>query len=166
VSEGVSSSGTEADSVDDLVALAKTIIDDNRYMVLGTADRSGRPWATPVYYAADGYRDFYWLSAPDRRHSRNVAERSEISIVIFDSQVAIGEGQAVYMAADASELTGEELARGIEIFSRVSTSHGAKSWTLEDAQAPAGLQLFRARASEHWVLDPDRRPDQRTPVDL
>jgi Pyridoxamine 5'-phosphate oxidase len=148
----------------DLAAVARAIVDDNRYMVLGTADASGRPWATPVYFAAEGYRDFYWVSAPDRRHSRNVTERSEISIVIFDSRVPIGEGQAVYMDAVASALTGEELERGIAIFSQVSTSHGAKPWTLVDVRSPAALRLFRARASAHWVLDPDRRPDQRTSV--
>lgn len=149
---------------EDLNAVARAIVDDNRYMVLGTADASGKPWATPVYYAADGYRDFYWVSALDRTHSRNVAARPEIAVVIFDSRVPIGEGQAVYMAAVAAELTGDELERGIEVFSRVSVSHGAKPWTLEDVRPPAALRLFRARASEHWVLDPDRRPDQRTSV--
>lgn len=150
---------------DDLNAVARAIVDDNRYMVLGTADASGKPWATPVYYAADGYRDFYWVSALDRTHSHNVAARPEIAVVIFDSRVPIGEGQAVYMSAVAAELTGGELERGIEVFSRVSVSHGAKPWGLEDVQPPAALRLFRANASEHWVLDPDRRPDQRTPVD-
>ena len=148
----------------DLDAVARAIVDDNRYMVLGSADASGKPWATPVYYAADGYRDFYWVSALDRTHSRNVAARPEIAVVIFDSGVPIGEGQAVYMAAVGAELTGDELERGIEIFSRVSESHGARPWTLADVRPPAALRLFRARASEHWVLDPDRRPDQRTPV--
>lgn len=150
---------------DDLNAVARAIVDDNRYMVLGTADASGKPWATPVYYAADGYRDFYWVSALDRTHSRNVAARPEIAVVIFDSRVPIGEGQAVYMSAVAAELSGGELERGIEVFSRVSVSHRAKAWGLEDVQPPAALRLFRAKASEHWVLDPDRRPDQRTPVD-
>ena len=150
---------------EDLNAVARAIVDDNRYMVLGTADASGKPWATPVYYAADGYRDYYWVSALDRTHSRNVAARPEIAVVIFDSRVPIGEGQAVYMAAEAAELAGDELELGIETFSRVSVSHGARSWTLEDVRPPEPLRLFRARASEHWVLDPDRRPDERTPVD-
>ena len=149
---------------EDLDAVARAIVDANRYMVLGTADASGKPWATPVYYAADGYRDFHWVSAPDRTHSRNVAVRPEIAVVIFDSRVPIGEGQAVYMAAVGGELTGDELEEGIEIFSRVSVSHGASAWTLGDVRTPAALRLFRARASEHWVLDPDRRPDERTRV--
>jgi len=42
----------------DLAALVRAIIDTNRYMVLATADQDGRPWASPVFFAADGYRDF------------------------------------------------------------------------------------------------------------
>jgi nitroimidazol reductase NimA-like FMN-containing flavoprotein (pyridoxamine 5'-phosphate oxidase superfamily) len=149
----------------DLDAVARGILDDNRYMALGTADETGRPWVSPVYYAPDGYRTFYWVSSPERRHSRNVVVRPEVSIVVFDSQVAIGEGQAVYMAGTAGELTGEELERGIETFSRVSQRHGAKAWTIEDVRPPAALRLYRAIVSEHWVLDPEKRPDERTPVD-
>jgi hypothetical protein len=148
----------------DLDAVARGIIDDNRYMALGTADQTGRPWVSPVYYAADGYRAFYWVSSPERQHSRNVAVRTEVFIAVFNSQVPIGQGQAVYMSATAAELTGAELERGIEIFSRVSRGHGARAWTLEDIRQPAELRLYRATASEHWVLDPENRPDQRTPV--
>ena len=147
-----------------LDAVARGIIDENRYMVLGTADEIGRPWVTPVYFAPDGYRDLYWVSSPERRHSRNVAVRPEVSVVVFDSRVAIGQGQAVYMEATAAELTGDELRRGIEVFSRVSVSHGAKAWTVEDVRPPAALRLYRADVTEHWVLDPEERPDQRTPV--
>jgi nitroimidazol reductase NimA-like FMN-containing flavoprotein (pyridoxamine 5'-phosphate oxidase superfamily) len=147
-----------------LDAVARGIIDDNRYMALGTADETGRPWVSPVYYAPDGYRTFYWVSSPERWHSSNVAVRPEVSLVVFNSQVAIGEGQAVYMAATAGELTGEELERGIETFSRVSQRHGAKAWTIEDVRPPAPLRLYRATVSEHWVLDPEKRPDERTPV--
>jgi hypothetical protein len=149
----------------DLDAVARGILDANRYMALGTADDTGLPWVTPVYFAPHGYRALYWLSSPERRHSRNVAVRPEVSIVVFDSQVPIGQGQAVYMAATAAELTGGDLQRGIEIFSRVSQSHGARAWTLGDAQPPAPLRLYRATVSEHWVLDPEKRPDERTPVD-
>ena len=68
------------------------------------------------------------------------------------------------MSAVAEQLTGVDAERGIEIFSRVSVSHRARPWTVEDVQGPAVLRLYRARVSEHWVLDPERRPDQRTRV--
>ena len=148
----------------DLDEDARAIIDGNRYMVLGTADESGRPWVSPVYYAPSGYAELYWVSSPEAQHSRNLAARPGLSIVVFDSQAPVGEGQGVYMSAVAEELGGVEAERGIEIFSRVSVSHGAKQWRLEDVREPAALRLYRARVSEHWVLDPERRPDQRTRV--
>ncbi len=149
---------------EDLDGIARAIIDGNRYMVLGTADRDGRPWVSPVYYAPSGYADLYWVSSPEAQHSQNLAARPEVSIVVFDSQAPVGEGQGVYMFALAEQLEGAEAVRGVEIFSRVSVSHGAKPWILEDLRAPAVLRLYRARVSEHWVLDPERRPDQRTGV--
>ena len=148
----------------DLDDVARAIIDGNRYMVLGTADEGGRPWVSPVYYAPSGYSELYWVSSPEAQHSRNLAARPDLSIVVFDSQAPVGEGQGVYMSAVADQLTGADLERGIGSFSRVSVSHGAKEWRVEDVQPPAGLRLYRARVSEHWVLDPERRPDQRTRV--
>jgi hypothetical protein len=98
-------------------------------------DAAGRPWVSPVFFAADGYRDLYWISAPQATHSRNLAERPEASIVVFDSQAPVGTGQAVYMAVTADQVL-----------------------------APAPYRLYRATVSQHWVLDPDVSPDQRTPV--
>ena len=91
---------------EDLDQIARAIIDGNRYMVLGTADESGRPWVSPVYYAPSGYAELYWVSSPEAQHSRNLAARPELSIVVFDSQAPVGEGQGVYMSAIADELEG------------------------------------------------------------
>ena len=70
----------------ELAAFAKTIIDANRYMAIGTADESGQPWVTPVWFAHEGYREFVWVSKPGAQHSRNIAARPQVAIVIFDSQ--------------------------------------------------------------------------------
>jgi hypothetical protein len=63
----------------DFSDMARAIIESNRYMVLGTADAAGVPWVTPVWYAQADYRRFIWVSAPDRKHSRNVGVRPEVS---------------------------------------------------------------------------------------
>jgi len=83
----------------ELGAAARAIIDSNFYMTLGTADEEGRPWVSPVYYAAEGYAKFYWVSSPEATHSRNLAVRPEVSIVIFDSRTPVGSGQGVYPVA-------------------------------------------------------------------
>ncbi len=35
--------------------MARRIIQDSLYMVLATADETGRPWSSPVYFANAGY---------------------------------------------------------------------------------------------------------------
>ena len=147
----------------ELKVVAKAIIDSNLYMTLGTADETGRPWVSPVYYAFAGYSEFYWVSSPEATHSRNLTGRPEISVVIFDSRQPIGTGQGVYMSAVAGELVGSDRDRAIDIFSRRGVSHGGESWTLEDVSPPARHRLYRAIASEHFVLGPQ---DGRTPVSL
>jgi nitroimidazol reductase NimA-like FMN-containing flavoprotein (pyridoxamine 5'-phosphate oxidase superfamily) len=142
-------------------AAARAIIDANLYMTLGTADRSGRPWVSPVYFSAEGYSEFFWVSSPEATHSRNLAARSEVSIVIFDSQVPISTGQGVYMSATAEEVADAERDRGLGIFSRRTQEHGKDPWTREDVEPPAHRRLYRAIASEHFVLD---SKDQRRPV--
>jgi hypothetical protein len=149
---------------EDLGAVARGIIDSNLYMTLGTADEGGRPWVSPVYFAPAGYREFYWVSSPKATHSRNLATRPDVSIVVFDSQVPIGTGQGVYMSAKAEELAGADLDRGIEIFSRRSEAHGGPTWTRDDLLAPAIYRLYRATASGHSMLEPGSRPNRRTPV--
>jgi len=142
----------------DLASVARDLIDSNAYMTLATADENGFPWASPVWYAAEGYAHFYWVSSPEARHSRNVAARPEVSIVIFDSQAPVGTGQGVYVSAIAEELSGTELDRDIGVFSRRSQAHGAGGWTREDVTPRARHRLYRAIPSEHCVLrDKDRR---------
>ena len=151
----------------DFSDMAREIIESNRYMVLGTADEAGVPWVTPVWYAQSGYRQFIWVSGPERRHSRNVRARPQVSIVIFDSRVAVGDARAVYMSARAEELAGAELERDIAVFDAAGQAQGLTGrWPLEKVVAPAPYRLYRATVSQHWVLDPDSSPDDRAEVTL
>ena len=147
--------------------MARDIIESDLYMVLGTADEAGVPWVTPVWFAQTDYRRFIWVSAPERRHSRNVRARPDVSIVIFNSQVAVGSARAVYMSGRAEELSGAELERDVALFDSVSRAQGlSRPWGLENVMAPAPYRLYRATVSQHWVLDPDTSPDARAEVAL
>ena len=145
--------------------LARTIVDSNRYMVLGTADQAGQPWVTPVWFASEDYTRFHWVSSPESRHSRNIAQRPEVAIAIFDSTVPVGGAQAVYMAGTAEELTGAELDGGVEVFGRLSADDVGRMWALDDVQPPSLFRLYRATISEHYVLITGRDPELGTGVD-
>ena len=144
----------------DLGTIARSIVDTNRFMTLATADESGLPWASPVWYAPADYRELYWVSSPDARHSRNLAQRPQLAIVIFDSHEP-GGWKALYMSAVAEQLT--DVDGGIEVFSRRSAEQGLPLWTRDDVLSPARHRLYRATVSEHFVLDSH---DQRLPVTL
>jgi nitroimidazol reductase NimA-like FMN-containing flavoprotein (pyridoxamine 5'-phosphate oxidase superfamily) len=147
---------------DDLGALARSIIDSNRYMTLATADEQGSPWASPVWYSPVEYREFLWVSSPEARHSRNLAARPELAIVIFDSHEA-GGWKALYMSAVAEQLAEAEVDDAIHVFSRHGEAQGLRAWTREDVVPPARHRLYRATVSERFVLDPH---DQRIAVEV
>src|SRR3982750_4772964 len=147
---------------DDLAAHARAIIDANLYLILGTADPGGRPWTSPVYFAPAGEREFYWVPATDARHSRHLAERPQVSMVIFDSTVAPYHGRAVYAVGEAREVSGSDLARALGAYPR-SDARGATPVTREDVTAPAPYRLYRAAVSDMWVLCP-REPMRPCPL--
>ena len=97
----------------DVADMVRSVIEDNVYMVLGTADEAGRPWVSPVFYSSHACRDFFWISSPEVTHSRNLAGRPQVSIVIFDSRAPVGTGgaSAVYMAGTAAAVRDHDLDR-------------------------------------------------------
>ena len=151
--------------VTELADVARSVIDANRYMALGTADEGGNPWVSPVWFASLDYRSFHWVSSPDAKHSRNIAAHPEVAIAIFDSSVPVGGAQAVYMKGVAKELTGAELEQGLEVFDRVSRRDIGRGFGLDDVQGSALFRLYRATVREHWMLIPGRDPDRGSGVD-
>lgn len=145
---------------------ARGIIDRIAYMVLGTADADGRPWATPVWFATDGHGAFYWVSSPEARHSANIAARPEVGIVIFDSTVPIGTGQGVYIEARADQLGEADLDEGVTVFSRRSIEQGGSSFVVDDVSGEAKIRMYRATAISYSMLARDGQPDHRVPVEL
>ena len=131
------------------------------YMTLATADDRGRPWASPVWYTPVSHAEFLWVSDPDARHSRNIALRPEIAIVIFDSTVAIGGAEALYCEAVAEELSRSSVDRAIAAYSQRSEACSAGAWRPADVLPPARFRLYRASASSQSVLGPH---DKRLPV--
>jgi len=141
--------------------VASGIIDRARYMTLATADAEGRPWASPVWFAPDGYRELLWVSAPAARHSLNIAARPEVAVVIFDSGVPPAQAAAVYLDCSAEQVTDDgALAHAMAVYSRRSVDQGLSAWSVDDVRAPEDRRLYRARASRAWL----GRADERIPL--
>jgi len=90
---------------------------------------------SPVWYAPAECREFFWMSDPEARHSRNIAARPQVAIVIFDSHEADRRVEGRLPLGDGG--------RGIELFKRKSVDQGLHEWTAEDVRAPAKRRLSR-----------------------
>ena len=153
----------------DLDAMARRVIDGNHYMTLATLDPDGAPRLSPVYFTAARRRDFYWVSSPEAHHSRNLLDRPEVQIVIFDSTVPVGHAEAVYLAARARQVPGDELDAVVgEAF---RTTAGARRFEPGELRGDATIRLYVASMTSCEVLvrggDPvhGRGVDARLPAD-
>ena len=136
-------------SKSDLEVMARRVLDGVRYMVIATVQDDGSPWVTPVYFTPHQYREMYWVSDPEAQHSRNIAARPEVSLVVFDSSVPIGGAEAVYMRAQAHQMpepTPEECAVAFQ------PRFEAKGFSPKDLRPPARIRLYRADVTQWWVL--------------
>ncbi|WP_127501598.1 pyridoxamine 5'-phosphate oxidase family protein [Actinoplanes solisilvae] len=138
-----------------LAAHARELLDTNRYLTLGTVTRHGRPWTTPVYFSWSPPWEFYWLSAADADHSRNLTARPDVSLTVFDSTVPAYHGQAVYGVGEAREVSAGSLD---EILPRYPgpPSRGGRMIDREDVTGESPWRLYQAVASELWVLCPGK----------
>jgi nitroimidazol reductase NimA-like FMN-containing flavoprotein (pyridoxamine 5'-phosphate oxidase superfamily) len=143
--------------------IVRSIIQKNVYMTLATADEHGTPWASPVWYATADCREFIWVSSPSAQHSRNLAVRPELAIVIFDSRQRPYTSEGAYISARAEHVPDHELDRCLAIFSDSSRRQGLPTWSREEIQPGARLRLYHAHALEHYTLS---SRDERIPVTL
>jgi len=147
----------------DLDAMARRVIDRNLYMTLATLDPDGAPRLSPVYYTPARYSDLYWVSSPDAHHSRNLLERPDVRIVIFDSSVAVGHAEAVYLSARAREVAEDEFDAVLgEAFAERG---GSRRFAPEELHGDADLRLYVASATSCDVLIRGGHPEHGTGID-
>ncbi len=113
----------------DLASIIRDLLTTAQLMYLGTS-HGGKPWVTPVYFAADVDMNIYWLSRKSRRHSIELSNNSHVagSIVI---PVNYGEKvRGLQFEGNARELSGQDADSGRNIYS-------SKFWIVEDRVASA-----------------------------
>ncbi|MBV9533937.1 MAG: pyridoxamine 5'-phosphate oxidase family protein [Solirubrobacterales bacterium] len=153
----------------ELDAMARRVIDANHYMTLATVDPDGRPRLSHVYYTAARYTDFYWVSSPEAHHSRNLAVRAEVQIVVFDSTAPVGQGEAVYLRGTAKQMPDEELEAVLPEAFRAGA--GARPFKADELRGGASLRLYLAHATSCEVHVAGGHPvhgrgvDTRQPAD-
>jgi uncharacterized protein YhbP (UPF0306 family) len=121
-------------------------------LTLSTADASGQPHATPLFYLMGSDCDLYWFSSPASVHSRNVAGTPEAACAIFAATANWKEICGVQMHGMVSKVADRTLRREISEAYR-ERFHLGSMFRL--AMAKSALYCFRP----YWIryLDNTRR---------
>lgn len=140
---------------------ARQIIEDNRYMVLATADRNSVPWASPVFFVHDNRYNFYFLSAIDSRHSENIISNPSVSMAIFDSTTPVGMTNGVQISGKANLVEGNVLKDVIDMYcNRLFPNSEIPSesrYRIEDYSQPSEFRFFKIGIVEAYVTGEERR---------
>lgn len=140
-----------------LVQRAKKIIEKIIYINLATITKDGNPWNTPLIGAYDSGYTFYWRSAKDAVHSKNIKTNANVFITVYDtSRQDWNSREAVYIQATASELTnGEEINQALKLLDeRSGTTFGKADQFLHDYPR----RVYKAVPKKVW-MNVDREID-------
>jgi nitroimidazol reductase NimA-like FMN-containing flavoprotein (pyridoxamine 5'-phosphate oxidase superfamily) len=130
---------------------ARLLIERNTLMAVATTSNDARPWVSPVFYAIDKESQLYWVSDVDARHSANVRNNGAVSIVIHDQRSA-GKVDAVYIQAEAEELTDESDVRlGMDVMAGPDQDPKWKIDAISNVTGDGPWRIYRARRTSTEV---------------
>ncbi len=146
----------------------KKIISDILYITLATSSKDGEPWNTPVYGSYDESYNFFWISSPESKHSKNIKENNQVAIVIYNSTDPEGTGEGVYIQAKAYELTDLD-----EIEKALKFHYGRKNKParpISDFQDYSPRRVYKAIPEKFWINETQKvngyPADIRSEVDM
>ncbi len=103
---------------DDMRPTLREFLKGQSTLALSTAGlNDGRPQAVPLFFASDDAFNFYWISDPDSRHSKNLADWNDVSATIYAQTWDYTAIQGVQIEGDAFSVTNEdERARALALY--------------------------------------------------
>jgi uncharacterized protein YhbP (UPF0306 family) len=100
----------------DLRARVAAYLETHTTLALATAGPDGVPQAAPLFYASDAALNLIFLSAPDSRHSLNLARNPAAAASIYDE---VWEWQAIrglQIEGSVERLEGAERERALVLY--------------------------------------------------
>jgi uncharacterized protein YhbP (UPF0306 family) len=126
------------------------IITFNQYMVLATADATGLPWVSPVFFAPIEPDALAWVSSPDSRHSHNLTIRPDVATTVFDSTVDVGRGEGAYFEGRATRVNDLEVANVLASLN--ARLPEAKQLGLDDVNPHGPMVAYRLAIRRRYLL--------------
>jgi general stress protein 26 len=129
---------------------AKHLLNSVRNAAMATVNDDGSPHNTPFHYIIDERREsIYWVSSPESQHSKNIVNRKQLFIVIYESNAPEG----LYLeAVDAHELYEKtEIQTGLEVWNAQRTAEGKGSIDVTLVTGESPQRMYRTKLVRFWV---------------
>ena len=129
------------------------------HMTVATADTSGKPWSSHVFFVPDHEFNLYWVSFIGAVHSANIRTRPQVAITLLGGPPD-HEGNGVYIDAEACELNDEsEAERAIQVLHR--RQQKSKFMVNSPVRHPGKCRLESLQGSTERSLQTIRRYGER-----
>ncbi len=127
------------------ILVAKRIVQENIYLTIATASKTGKPWISPVFFSYDDNYNLYWVSDKNSLHSKLLRNNPQASIVIFNSQAPIGKGDGVYFETIVKELEDEsEIKKAVQIYNKRVTKKIFRVKEINEVMNKAIWRIYKA----------------------
>ncbi len=94
---------------DSMRPVLREFLAEQSTMALATAGLAdGRPQVAALFFASDDDFNLYWISDPDSRHSRNIADWNDVSAVIYAHTWEWSAIRGVQIEGDAMDVADED----------------------------------------------------------
>jgi len=160
---------------DSLAKRSRRLLDEAKYLTLGTVSTDGHPWTAVLQYA--------WLAHPLRflygsailsQHSRDIATRPRVSGSLFVSGDSLMDVDGAQFSGTCRELSTEDVERfhGTFYDAVLPDARDRAEWTLPPSALvePAEHRLYVIELDEWWLVDTrtwaEDRIDRRVQVPL
>lgn len=152
----------------DLNQLSKEIIEKNQYLALSTTDEKRNPWTCVLAYTFDKSYNFYFVSLPSSKHSRNIEKSRHVSFAIYDSTQGFGLGTGLQIQAKASELEPTQTPVATKLYFERKYPYGnlSNSFTtsLKQLIKSGVYKFYKLAPIKIWINDPNADTDKRVEV--
>lgn len=134
---------------DNLSKRAKEIIEEIFYFNIATVNNDSQPWNSMVYGAYDDAYNFYWGSHKESQHSNNIRANNKVFVTIYDSTTPAGEGEGVYILAEAKEVAElEEIKKAHRL---IQDRRPIPYWRLNQMYGATPVRIYKAVPKKVWM---------------
>ena len=158
--------------ISNLDKLARKIIENNQYLTLSTVDDNSNPWISPVVYTYDEDWNFYYVSMPSSKHSKNIKAHGGVSFAIFDSHQLWGEGVGLQIEATSEIVKLKDIPKVAKLYAMRKYPYGGintkiamnfiKSVVLQNKT----YKIYKLIPQTIWMNDPNSKIDVRTKINF